>query len=213
MRRFVFAAILASSVSPASSARIVNGSFEQAAPIPAAGRITLNVASPSLPGWEIRSGDIDLVSTYWKASDGKRSIELNGTRRETISTTVYGTIVGRSYDVRFDMAANPVGRPNAKVIRVSAGLESATLASPLAGDSRSAMNWATMLFTFTSTAVDQLLTFRALNGGGSGAAIDNVRVALQPVPLPATAPLAAFGMAALALLRRRKATEETASAA
>lgn len=204
MRRFVFAAILASTVSPASSARILNGSFEQSTPVPAAGRVTLATGSPNLPGWMITSGDIDLVSTYWNASDGRRSIDLSGTRRGTISTKVYGTIIGRNYDVRFDMAANPEGQPNAKVIRVSAGLDSATFTRNRAGGSRSAMNWATMLFTFTSTAVDDLLTFRAVNGAESGAAIDNVRVTLQPIPLPATAPLAALALAALFLLRRRK---------
>lgn len=204
MRRFLFAAILASSVSPASSARIVNGSFEQSAPIPAKGRVTLSAGSPNLPGWMITSGNIDLVSTYWNASSGGRSIELNGTKRGTIATTVYGTIVGRTYDVRFDMAASPQGKPNAKTIRVSAGLDSATFSRTRTSGKRSAMNWATMLFTFTSTAVDQLLTFRALNGGSSGAAIDNVRVSLQPIPLPATAPLAVLGLAALAILRRRK---------
>lgn len=206
MRRFVFAAILASSVSPASSARIVNGSFEQAPPVPSTGRVTLAAGSPTLPGWMITSGDIDLVSTYWTASSGRRSIDLNGTQRGTIATTVYGTIVGRSYDVRFDMAANPEGPPSAKVLRVSAGLDSATFSSNRGRGGQSAMNWATMLFTFTSTAVDQLLTFRAVNGTASGAAIDNVRVSLQPVPLPATAPLAALGLATLALLRRRKTT-------
>ncbi len=204
MRRFVFAAMLASTVSPASSARIVNDSFEQSTPVPASGRVTLATGTPNLPGWMITAGDIDLVSTYWNASSGGRSIDLSGTKRGTISTTVYGTIIGRNYDVRFDMAANPEGQPNAKVIRVSAGLDSANFTRARANGSRSAMNWATMLFTFTSTAVDQLLTFRAVNGAESGAAIDNVQVTLQPVPLPATAPLVALGVAALALLRRRK---------
>lgn len=208
MRRYVFAALLASSVSPASSARLANGSFEQSVPMTVSQKVTLSAGSTALPGWMISSGNIDLVSTYWKASDGRRSIDLNGTRRGTVSTTVYGTVIGRSYDVRFDMAANPVGQPNAKVVRVSAGLESATFASNSAGGSLSAMNWATRLFTFTSTAVDQLLTFRAINGAESGAAIDNVRVALQPVPLPASAPLAALGLAALALLRRRNTSTE-----
>ncbi|OYU17815.1 MAG: PEP-CTERM sorting domain-containing protein [Rhodobacteraceae bacterium PARR1] len=205
MRRYVFAAILASSVSPASSARLVNGSFEQSTPATVTQTLTLSAGSTALPGWIITSGNIDLVSTYWKASSGGRSIDLSGTERGTISTTVYGTIIGRTYDVRFDMAANPEGQPNAKVIRVSAGLDSANFNRNRAGGSLSAMNWATMLFSFTSSAVDQLLTFRAVNGTASGAAIDNVRVSLQPIPLPATAPLALLGLAGLALLRRRKA--------
>lgn len=203
MRRYVFAAILMSSVSPASSARLVNGSFEQSVPASVNQKVTLGAGSKALPGWMVDSGDIDLISTYWTASDGRRSIDLNGTRRGTISTTVQNTIVGRTYDVRFDMAANPKGKPNAKVIRVSAGLESATFSRDSAGGSRSAMQWATTLFTFTSTAVNQILTFRALNGTESGAAIDNVRVSLQPVPLPASAPLAILGIAMLVLLRRR----------
>ena len=204
MRHLVLAALLACAVVPASAATIVNGSFETQGVGSFTGRTLLPAGSTALTGWKVDSGNIDLVSTYWNASNGRNSVDLNGTTRGSISTTILGMIVGRVYDITFDMAANPDSTPNTKVLSVASGLDQQSFLRQRAGSTRAAMNWATMLFSITATSVNQLLTFRSLSTGAAGAAIDNVRIALVPVPLPATAPLALAGLAALALIRRRK---------
>lgn len=204
MRRYVFAALLASSVSPASSARVVTADFAPSAPMTVNQTVSLRAESSNLPGWMMTSRTIDLVSTQWKAPTGGRSIARDRTPRRTNWTATSGTVIGSSYDLRFDMAAIPVDRPDAKVIRVSAGLDSATLIGNLRGGGLAAMNGTPQPLGFLPTALEQVLTFRAPDGTGSGATIDPASIALRPVPLPATAPLALLGMAALALFRRRK---------
>lgn len=204
LRRCALAATLAAVVTPAHSATIVNGSFEQGTTPAFTSQIRLNAGSTALTGWKVDTGNIDLVSTYWRASNGSRSVDLSGSGPGSISTTILGMIVGRMYSISFDMAANPDAAPNAKVIRVTSGAASATYSRPRAGSTRAAMNWATMIFTTTASATTQLLTFRSMTNSAAGAAIDNVRIALVPIPLPATAPLALLGLAGLALLRRRR---------
>lgn len=204
LRAVALAMVLSVPALPTTAATIVNGSFEQATTAPFTLQTRLGTGSTALTGWTVATGNIDLVSTYWRASNGSRSVDLNGSGPGSISTTILGMIVGRMYNVFFDMAANPDTAPNAKVVRVSSGLDSATFSRPRNGSTRTAMNWATMLFTLTANTTSQLLTFRSMTTSGAGAAIDNVRIALVPVPLPASAPLALAGLAALALLRRRK---------
>ena len=54
-----------------------------------------------------RSGNIDLLNpTYWNASDGNQSIDLDGDDAGSISQ-VLPTVVGQKYDVKFRYTANP----------------------------------------------------------------------------------------------------------
>lgn len=204
MRNLVLAALLAFVSVPASAATIVNGSFETQGAGSFTARTTLAAGSTALTGWTVDSGNVDLVSTFWRASDGANSVDLNGSAAGSISTTILGMITGRVYDITFDMAANPEAAPNTKVINVSSGLDNQSFTRPRSGSTLRALNWTSMLFSTTATAANQLLTFRSLTSGSAGAVIDNVRIALVPIPLPATAPLALLGLAGLALLRRRR---------
>ena len=69
-----------------------NGSFENG-PIINNGFITLYAGSTEIPGWTVDSGSIDLIGDYWTASDGSRSIDLNGDGLGAISQT-FDTISG-----------------------------------------------------------------------------------------------------------------------
>ncbi len=210
MRNLIVAALLALSVAPASAAVIRNGSFETTASADRASVTTLGAGSNFIKFWTIGSGDVDLVSSrYWNASDGSNSVDLSGSGPGSISTGIFGLTVGRLYNVMFDLAGNPDGGPKTK--QITAEVSSVGVVRPpktfstVQADSADAMNWASRIFTFTAAAPTQLLTFRALGTSSYGAAIDNVRIAVQAVPLPATAPLALLGLAGLAFLRRRKA--------
>ena len=204
LRRAILAMALTFGVGPAFAATITNGSFESGTTPAFTSQIRLNSGSTALTGWKVDTGNIDLMSTYWRASDVSRSVDLSGSGPGSISTTILGMIVGRMYNITFDMAANPETAPNSKVVNVSSGLDSQSFSRPRSGSTLRALNWTTMLFSTTATAMSQLLTFRSLTTGSAGAVIDNVRIALVPIPLPATAPLALLGLAGLALLRRQR---------
>ena len=208
MRNLILAAVLALSAVPASAAVIRNGSFETTSSVDGAGSALLGAGSKVIKSWTIGSGSVDLVSSrYWTASAGSNSVDLSGLTPGSISTGIFGLTVGRLYNVMFDLAGNPDGGPKTK--QITAQVSAVGVVRPpktfstVQAESRS-MNWATKIFTFTAAAPTQLLTFRALGTSPYGAAIDNVRIAVQAVPLPATAPLALLGLAGLTFLRRRK---------
>lgn len=209
MRNLIIAAVLALSVAPASAAVIRNGSFETTSGVRDGGVTTLDAGSSSIKYWTVDSGSVDLVnSRYWNVSAGSNSVDLSGEDSGSISTGIFGLTVGRLYTVMFDIAGNPDGGPKTK--QITAGVSAVGIVRPpktfstVQAESRDTMNWASRIFTFTAFAPTQLLTFRALGTSSYGVAIDNVRIAVQAVPLPATAPLALLGLAGLAFLRRRK---------
>lgn len=208
MRNLVLAAALLLVVTPASAAVIRNGSFETHTSTQMNGSSLLSSGNKSIKFWTVGSGNVDLISSHWNASAGSNSVDLNGTGAGSISTNIFGLTVRRVYNVMFDIAGSPGGGTRTKQIQASV-TAAGTVRPPktfstVQAQNRTAMNWSTMIFSFTASAPTQLLTFRSISPSAFGAAIDNVRIAVQPVPLPATAPLALLGLAGLAFLRRRK---------
>ncbi len=208
MRNLVLAAGLILAVSPASAAVIRNGSFETQTSTQVNGSALLSSGSKAIKFWTVGTGNVDLISSYWNASAGSNSVDLNGTTAGSLSTNIFGLTIGRIYNAMFDMAANPFGGTRTKQIQASVtsagALRPPKTFSAVQAQNTSALNWSTMVFRFTASAPTQLLTFRSTSTSAFGAAIDNVRIAVQPVPLPATAPLALLGLAGLAFFRRRK---------
>lgn len=185
----------------AGAATIINGSFENplSAPI-----TTLGTGSSGLTGWAVE-GSIDLIGNYWAASDGNQSLDMNGLfAAGAISQQIADLVIGATYTVLFDMAANAANAPTVKSLMVTAGNDSELFTFDSTGKSNSNMGWVTKSFQFIATDTTQVLRFASANdpNGAWGAALDNVRFA--PVPLPAGAPLLLAGLAAFAVLRRRK---------
>src|SRR5258706_10464977 len=56
---------------------ITNGSFEDGTPS-ANPFDTVLAGDPAIAPWTVDSGSIDWIGSYWPASDGLRSIDLNG---------------------------------------------------------------------------------------------------------------------------------------
>ena len=55
---------------------IVNGSFEEGPDVESV--VPLDEGSTAIKGWTVTRGQIDYIGTFWKAADGKRSIDLHG---------------------------------------------------------------------------------------------------------------------------------------
>lgn len=186
----------------ASAATIINGSFEDHTAFSTA-FTTLATGSSSLTGWTIDSGSVDLIGSYWEASDGVNSVDTSGNAPGKLSTTITDLIIGSRYLLSFDIAANPDGAPETKNLLVDVAGTMNTVAANRSNSTRpSPMNWRTVTLGFTATNTSEVLSFASGSRTAFGPALDNVRIAA--VPLPATLPLALIGFGALGMLRRRK---------
>jgi len=190
--------------SPASAAVdfVVDGSFESGVN-PGVFR-TLGVGSPDIAAWTISSGTIDYIGSYWQASDGVRSVDLNGNNVGVISQTLIGLTVGASYRVTFDLSGNPDGAPATKFVGVSVDAFSTSFSYP-GGNTRTAMIWAPQSFLFTATASSAVLSFAGDTSapGFFGPALDNVSVT-SAVPELSTWAMMLIGFGGLGALSSRR---------
>lgn len=181
--------LMASMVSAADAVAqhslIVNGSFEQG-PV---GRSYVNLpgGSTAIKGWVVTGEGIDYVGPLWRASDGKYSIDLDGSARSTKTTPyaqggiaqTFATMPGTRYQVTFDMAGNVYSPPAVKPVRVSAAGEHLDSTFDIRGKSTANMGWVSKRWTFTANSTSTPLEFRSMivsPAVGWGAVIDNVSV-------------------------------------
>ena len=59
----------------ASTNLLTNGSFEQSG---SSASFDTILAGGSLPGWSVLFGSVDLINSYWTASNGTKSLDLSG---------------------------------------------------------------------------------------------------------------------------------------
>jgi choice-of-anchor C domain-containing protein len=206
------AALLAGAAVPSTGAHavtITNGSFESG--LASIGNFTTvnAVDSSSITGWTVSAGSVDYIGTYWTASNGSRSLDLDGLSAGTITQTLTGLTVGQQYQIFFDIAGNPDSGPTTKTLDVMASVNTQSYSFTIVpGTTTHAnMGWITESFLFTANAVTADLSFisTTTTGGESGhpaaygPALDNVRIveAALATPLPSSLSLMLIGLAGL----------------
>jgi len=168
-------------VTPVQATNLIqNGSFETATVNPGTDTL-LNAVSTVITGWTVSQGSIDYIGTYWQASDGGRSLDLQGLASGTIEQT-FNTTIGATYRVTFDLAGNPFGGSAIKQMRVSAVGSSADFSFDITGKSPSNMGWVSKSWDFTANSTTTTLEFIGLGNSDAGAALDNVSVIAVPEP-------------------------------
>lgn len=166
---------------------IVNGSFEEASIKPGSYQ-DVPAGSTAIKGWTVTLNHIDYIGTLWGASDGKFSLDLEGSVCNTRDATsclggvkqTFPTVAGRAYNVSFDLAGNLYSGPKVKTIKVSAAGKNQTFAFDMTGHNAAKMGWKTEHWSFTATAASTTLEFDSADSvpglSGWGPALDNVIV-------------------------------------
>jgi len=174
---------------------IVNGSFEAASVNPGP-FVELWSGNTSITGWTVIGESIHYVGTAWVASEGSRSLDLDGgyTMSGGIQQT-FSTTPGLQYLVSFDMAGNYAGAPTIKPMRVSADAQWQDFTFDITGRSANDMGWTPYTWSFTADDTSATLAFRSLTViSDYGPALDNVCVTTVPVPVPGAALLGVLGL-------------------
>ena len=167
----------------AHSTILVNGGFEQPT---TSGDLFIPAGDPSLVGWTIVSGSIDVVSNSgsWPAFAGAQSLDLDGRSAGTIEQA-FATMPGTAYILSFEYANNPGGLPSANVSVLGAA---ALLSQNISHSTSTAadMDWTQFVESFTADSATTTLRFASLDGPSSfwGIALDAVSVSPSPCPNP-----------------------------
>jgi choice-of-anchor C domain-containing protein len=194
------AAIAAFAVlSPAAHASVElirNGGFESAGGFSGG----FETIGSGLDGWTI-GGTVDLINTYWAPASGSYSLDLNGGGAGSISQS-FATVVGRTYNVSFSLAGNPVGGGD-KFFYASVNAP-VTFTFDINNKTLANMGWVRKSFSFVADSDTSTLSFVG-NPYHSyyGAALDNISV-VAAVPEPASYGMMLVGLGMVGGLAHRR---------
>ncbi len=157
---------------------LVNGSFEEGPDTGEQGWKPLEKGSKDIKGWEVTRGQIDYVSSYWEAAEGKHSVDLHGSPGYGGIKQTFKTKKGQKYRVTFSLAGNPSGTVPLKKLGVKAADKEEEFTFSTEGKTATDMGWATQVFNFTAKGPETTLEFYTLmtEDPNCGPALDNVSV-------------------------------------
>lgn len=205
---------------PAGADMIQNGSFEDSTYSSVDTWLTLQAGSTAISGWTVigtaaATDSIDYIGNYWQASDGNRSIDLDGRSARGGLEQIIATEIGHTYRLTFDVAGNTDGNAfgsglrTMDVLAIGASTQSASFGFDCTGQSHWDMGWMSMEWSFVADAPSTTLRFLSTTTAtpaGYGMTLDNVAI---HAPAPTAALLALLGLGSsgglLARCRRRVA--------
>lgn len=172
---------------------VINGSFEDGpAAIPGDGEeinpnqgyLPLNEGSTAIMGWVVTRGQIDLTANHWRAADGRRSIDLNGSPGVGGIEQTINTVTGGRYLLTFKLSGHPYpieAEERVKTLGVrigEAGAIEKVFRFDTTGKDRANMGWVERGFEFTATSERTPIEFYSLSKKDryGGPALDAVQV-------------------------------------
>ena len=156
---------------------LINGSFKDG-PEEIGEFKPLDKESTEIKGWKVSRAQIDYIGTYWKAADGKRSIDLHGSPGFGGISQTFKTKKEQKYRVTFYLAGNPDGSVPKKKLGVKAADKEAAFEFDVTGKSRDEMGWEKKTWDFVATDSETTLEIFSLmtEDEACGPALDAVSV-------------------------------------
>jgi len=173
-----FAALLVSSL----GAEATNNASFELGPDPGEA-MTVAVGAGTITGWTVSRNAIEYVGSRWDASEGLRSVALNGTAPGGIAQTI-STSPGQTYTVHFFMGGDAFSNPVMKHMRVQAAGASQDYEFDASHAWPWGMGWLEKTFVFTAGTTSTTLEFYSLDPGDTGPVIDNVTLVTPVDALP-----------------------------
>ena len=207
---------LGAAVATAAPVTVANQGFEN----PAIVGSTHIFDSTMLAGWQIPTGNIDMVTAeYWQPHSGNQSIDLYGCAAGTIRQQI-ATTAGHNYNLSYWIAGNTdsVGlRSSIVSVGTAAGLtDLATKPETFdtTGKTHTNMGWVQRSLAFTATSATTWIQFNDTSSTTcQGVALDDVAVEdttpspdVPETPYAVMLPLAALAVGGAAYAFRRRAT-------
>jgi choice-of-anchor C domain-containing protein len=180
---------------------LVNGDFESPIATPPFQTLT----GTQLTGWQITTGSIDLVKTYWPAFEGRQSIDLAGsTKNGGAIEQAFATTIGATYLLTFDYANNTdvsLATANVRVFGSSTLLNQDISHFGSTSADLPSMNYTAFSALFTADATSTTLQFTSTGpdpiiNRDNGIVLDDVAVT-QVTPEPSTMVLLGTGVVGL----------------
>lgn len=208
MKKAVLALVAAAALASSAQAIVViNGSFEQGAPITGGSDLLSPGNTTSITGWRVLPTGSDYVdNTLWDAQKGSRSVELSGASTGGISQFLGPQFTpGQQYRISFWLSANPFAADGTyrALVSASGGGAKQFFYTKTADNSPTNMLYQRYFYLWTPGSTTSSIAFRTIDPGPLGVVVDNVSVSLVPEPATWALLLAGFGMTGFAMRRRR----------
>jgi choice-of-anchor C domain-containing protein len=161
---------------PRRSNLLKNGSFEEGRAV--ADYFSPKPGDPDITHWTVTRDNVDIVGGYWKAADGRRSIDLHGSPGLGGVQQTFPTKPGKTYTVTFALAGNPDSTVMKKRMAVTAAKQTAEFTFDATGKTRADPGWVRKKWQFRATEKETTLELYTLmtEDGACGPIIDDVSV-------------------------------------
>lgn len=171
----------------------------------------ITVAAPgSIPGWEVTSGDINIVvGTYGSVPAGTNLAYLGNQYLDLVGESGSGsisqdiaTVAGQAYKLTFAYSNNIFG--GAAV--ASANYLIASLAGTVVHGTATpaGLNWTVFTGYFTGTGSDTLSFISSLDSQYGSVFLDGIEITAVPEPATWAMMIFGFGLAGMTIRRRRR---------
>ena len=221
--KIVVAAALLVSASAASATNIIiNGGFES--PQISDSCCTTVPGNGTVNPWTVGSGNVNVVNgTYGStngnlAKEGTQYLDLIGEGGAGSISQSFSTVLNQVYTLTFSYSHNIFGGSSDGAPPFSADFSVGDLSGPLLDDSVSHssgttndLDWKTYTGSFVGTGVSETLNFTNTSPttGNAGIFLDAISVSAAPEPATWMMMIGGFGVAGVAMRRRRRETLAT----